>query len=189
MHEQLTAMYCLTRIPLQENGLRMYNTRLLNVFKRWSSTNNELHYGIWYWSPLALEWTLFSPLNPLYSLMGVGVTGPPLSTNWSGRVLQAISSVMLGRYIQAVSHFVGLLVWSGCGQLQHDSNSLTLLGWVAYMSHRSFTAIKSWNVLRSLTQLFNDIKDSWIYSVRRYCLMGIGIPILNLRLSGHSISP
>ena len=31
----------------------------------------------------------------LYSLMGVGVTGSPLSTNWSGRVLQAISSVMI----------------------------------------------------------------------------------------------
>ena len=30
---------------------------------------------------------LLSPLNPLYSLMGEGVTGPPLSTNWSGRVL------------------------------------------------------------------------------------------------------
>ena len=41
-----------------------------------------------------LNGPLFSPLNPLYSLMGVGVTGPPLSTNWSGRVLQAISSVM-----------------------------------------------------------------------------------------------
>ena len=41
-----------------------------------------------------LNGPLFSPLNPLYSLMAVGVTGPPLSTNWSGRVLQAISSVM-----------------------------------------------------------------------------------------------
>ena len=30
----------------------------------------------------------------LYSIVGVGVTGPPLSTNWSGRVLQAISSVL-----------------------------------------------------------------------------------------------
>ena len=27
--------------------------------------------------------------------MGVGVRGPPLNTNWSGRVLQAISSVMI----------------------------------------------------------------------------------------------
>ena len=34
-------------------------------------------------------------VNPLYSLLGIGVTGPPLSTNWSGRVLQAISSVMV----------------------------------------------------------------------------------------------
>ena len=41
-----------------------------------------------------LNGPLFSPLNPLYSLMGVGVTGPPLSTNWSGRVLHAIYSVM-----------------------------------------------------------------------------------------------
>ena len=30
----------------------------------------------------------------LYSIVGVGVTGPPQSSNWSGRVLQAISSVM-----------------------------------------------------------------------------------------------
>ena len=42
---------------------------------------------------LPLHGTLFSPLKPLYSLMGVGVTRPSLSTNWSGRVLQAISSV------------------------------------------------------------------------------------------------
>ena len=42
-----------------------------------------------------LNGPLFSPLNPLYSLMGVGATGPPLSTNWSGRVLQAIPSVMI----------------------------------------------------------------------------------------------
>ena len=41
-----------------------------------------------------LNGPLFSPLNPLYSLMGVGVTGPPLRTNWSGRALQAISSVL-----------------------------------------------------------------------------------------------
>ena len=44
-----------------------------------------------------LNGPLFSPLNPLYFIVGVGVTGPPLSTNWSGRVLQvlqAISSVM-----------------------------------------------------------------------------------------------
>ena len=41
-----------------------------------------------------LNGPLFSPLNPLYSLMGVEVTGPPLSTNWSGWVLQAICSVM-----------------------------------------------------------------------------------------------
>ena len=43
-----------------------------------------------------LNGPLFSPLNPLYSLTGEGVTGP-LSTNWSGRVLQAISSVMIFR--------------------------------------------------------------------------------------------
>ena len=45
-----------------------------------------------------LNGPLFSPLNPLYShcilFFVEGVTGPPLSTNWSGRVLQAISSVM-----------------------------------------------------------------------------------------------
>ena len=42
-----------------------------------------------------LNGPLFSPLNQLYSLMGVGMTGPPLSTHWSSRVLQAISSVMM----------------------------------------------------------------------------------------------
>ena len=45
-----------------------------------------------------LNGPLFLPLNPLYSslysIVGVGVTRPPLCTNWSSRVLQAISSVM-----------------------------------------------------------------------------------------------
>ena len=55
-------------------------------------------YGIWCWSLLALEWTpIFTSQSivfSLYSIVGVGVTGPPQSTNWSCRVLQAISSVM-----------------------------------------------------------------------------------------------
>ena len=44
------------------------------------------------WWPL--NGPIFSPLNPLHSLIGVGVTGLPLSINWSGRDLQVISSVM-----------------------------------------------------------------------------------------------
>ena len=58
----------------------------------------EFHYGIWCWSQLALEWTpIFTSQSivlSLYSIVGVGVTEPPPSTNWSGWVLQAISSVM-----------------------------------------------------------------------------------------------
>ena len=60
--------------------------------------SHHTHYGIWCWSLLALEWTpIFtshSIVFSLYSIVGVGVTGPPQSTDWSGRVLQAISSVM-----------------------------------------------------------------------------------------------
>ena len=56
-----------------------------------------LHYGIRCWSPLAIEWTLFWILNPLYSFIRVGVSGPPLSSYWSSGVLQAISSVMYFR--------------------------------------------------------------------------------------------
>ena len=56
------------------------------------------YYGIWCWSLLAPEWTpIFTSQSivfSLYSIVGVVVTGPPQSTNWSGRVLQAISSVM-----------------------------------------------------------------------------------------------
>ena len=57
-------------------------------------------YGIWCWNLLALEWTpIFTSQSivhvfSLYYNVWVGVTGPPLNTNWSGRVLQAISSVM-----------------------------------------------------------------------------------------------
>ena len=53
-----------------------------------------------------LNGPLFSPLNPVYSIMGAGATGPPLSTNWSGRVLQAISCVMLWIKVPSESKFV-----------------------------------------------------------------------------------
>ena len=47
---------------------------------------------------MVLEWTpIFTSQSivfSLYSIVGVGVTGPPQSTNRSGRALQAISSVM-----------------------------------------------------------------------------------------------
>ena len=77
------------------------------------------HYGIWCWSLLVLEWTLFSPLNPLYSLMGVGVTGPPLSTNWSGRVLQAISIVMFTDLKHTTISIMSQ--WNGCFVLKSQS--------------------------------------------------------------------
>ena len=38
---------------------------------------------------------LFTPLNPLYSLMRAGVSGPPLKTNRGGRPLEAVSSIMI----------------------------------------------------------------------------------------------
>ena len=40
-----------------------------------------------------LNGPLFSPLNPLYSPIGVGVTEPPLRTNWSGRDTFGAASV------------------------------------------------------------------------------------------------
>ena len=62
----------------------------IRVVHRYLCNLLHIHYGIWCWSLLALEWTI---IVSLYSIVGVGVTGPPQSTNWSGRVLQAISSV------------------------------------------------------------------------------------------------
>ena len=62
----------------------------------------HVHYGIWCWSLLALEWTpIFTSqfiVFSMYLIVGVGVTRTPQSTNWSGRVLQAISSVMYNLY-------------------------------------------------------------------------------------------
>ena len=50
------------------------------------------HYGIWCWSLLALEWTpIFT--SPFYSHC-ILLWGRGDRTNWSGRVRQAISSVM-----------------------------------------------------------------------------------------------
>ena len=72
------------------------------------------HYGIWCWSLLALEWTpIFisqSIVFSLYSIVVVGVTGPPLSTNWSGRVLQAISSVMLFLSLAYIHKYIDLRI-------------------------------------------------------------------------------
>ena len=48
------------------------------------------HYVVWCWGPLPLS----TSLNPLYSLIGVGVSGPPLSADRGWRPLQAASSVM-----------------------------------------------------------------------------------------------
>ena len=67
------------------------------------------HYGIWCWSLLALEWThIFTPQSTVfsvYSIVGLGVTGPPLSTNRSGRVLQAISSIMNNLCVKRIITF------------------------------------------------------------------------------------
>ena len=50
------------------------------------------YYGIWCWSLLAPEWTpIFTSQSivfSLYSIVGVVVTGPPQSTNWSGRAFR-----------------------------------------------------------------------------------------------------
>ena len=79
------------------------------------------HYGIWCWSLLALEWTpvFTSPsiVFSLYSIVGVGVTGPPQSTNWSGRVFQAISSAMqilfvwIRLVVVVVRHMLRFSMW------------------------------------------------------------------------------
>ena len=76
-----------------------------------------------------LNGPLFSPLNPLYSFVGVGVTGLPLSTNWSGRVLQAITSVM------ALND--SLVLWSR--QPDHDPSGLSVRPWEATSETWSLT--------------------------------------------------
>ena len=65
---------------------------------KYRSILNLSHYGVWCWSLLALEWSpIFTSQSIVFSLcsvVGVGVTGPLQSTNWSSMVIQAISSIM-----------------------------------------------------------------------------------------------
>ena len=101
-------IYMCVCVHSSQNMARLNFLECKNVRRICESIASD-HYGIWCWSLLALEWTpIFTSQSivfSLYSIVGVGVTGPPLSTNWSGRVLQAISSVMrLGVHTNKKKH-------------------------------------------------------------------------------------
>ena len=76
-------LVCLT---LCRQGFFLYVFKEIRVCEHYGKTNKRIT-GFDTEACWPLNGPLFSSLNPLYSLMVVGVTGPP-------RVLQAISSVM-----------------------------------------------------------------------------------------------
>ena len=137
-----------------------------------------MHYGIWGWSLLALEWTpIFTSQSivfSLYSIVGVGVTGPPLSTNWIGRVFQAISSVMkILKHIWDLYLINPIIIyWVWASFYWENQRHICLyhcqMRWINPFSRVSLSRTGRTPEWRLSIKMINDINDE-----NNYCLISV----------------